>query len=113
MDYIKYYLKNKNKIVLRITNSMRYGRCSRPRGSKNRSRFALCGFLSPTFQPTANLRFALQGGLERRIPRTLYEVVGVKHFHIITNDENINAIKLYKKINYNKTGEILLDKTLL
>jgi len=30
-------------------------------GSKNRSRrkAALCGFLSPTFQPTANLRFAL------------------------------------------------------
>jgi ribosomal protein S18 acetylase RimI-like enzyme len=37
----------------------------------------------------------------------------IKHFHIITNDENINAIKLYEKINYKKTGEILLDKTLL
>jgi len=37
----------------------------------------------------------------------------IKHFHIITNDENINAIKLYEKNKYKKTGEILLDKTLL
>jgi len=30
----------------RLTNSMRYGRCSRPRGSKNRSRLRLCAILS-------------------------------------------------------------------
>jgi hypothetical protein len=41
---------------------------------KPQSPTALCGFLSPTFQPTANLRFALLGGLERRILRTLYEM---------------------------------------
>jgi len=43
----------------RLTNNNCYAACSAARGSKNRSRFALCGFLSPTFQPTANLRFAL------------------------------------------------------
>jgi len=35
-----------------ITNSMRYAACSAARGTKNRSHYALCGFFSPTFQPT-------------------------------------------------------------
>ena len=53
-------------------------------GSKNRSRrfAALCGFLSPTFQPTANLRFALKGGLERRIFRTLYAILPEMSFYL-------------------------------
>ena len=40
------------QIVLRITNNNCYAACSAARGSKNRSRYAWCGFLSPTFQPT-------------------------------------------------------------
>ena len=36
----------------------------------------------------------------------------IKHFHIITNNDNVNAIKLYENMNYKKTGEILLDKTI-
>ena len=48
---------------------------------------------SPTFQPTANLRFALKGGLERRQSRTLcdsYKTLFLKIFknRIFTIDMN-------------------------
>ena len=34
------------------------------------------------------------------------------HFHILTNENNSAALKLYKKLGYKVTGEILLDKTI-
>ena len=34
------------------------------------------------------------------------------HFHILTNKKNYAAIKLYEKLGYKNTGEILLDKTI-
>ena len=36
----------------------------------------------------------------------------IQHFHVITNNLNIKAKKLYEKNGYKNTGEILLDKTL-
>ena len=36
----------------------------------------------------------------------------IMHFHIITNENNVNALKIYEKIGYKNTGEKLLDKTL-
>jgi ribosomal protein S18 acetylase RimI-like enzyme len=34
------------------------------------------------------------------------------HFHIVTNEKNIKTVKFYENLNYKKTGEILLDKTI-
>ena len=69
---IKYY---KSKLQHRITNGICSPPCSGGSGcEKPQSASPLCGFLSATFQPTANLRFALKGGLERHIPRTLCEI---------------------------------------
>jgi len=36
----------------------------------------------------------------------------IHHFHIITDENNFKAIKLYKKTGFMDTGEILLDKTI-
>ena len=37
----------------------------------------------------------------------------INHFHINANKNNIEAIGFYEKLNYEKTGEILLDKTII
>ena len=34
------------------------------------------------------------------------------HFHILVNKDNTSAIKLYEKLGFNDSGEILLDKTI-
>ena len=34
------------------------------------------------------------------------------HFHILVNKDNISAIKLYEKLEFNDAGEILIDKTI-
>ena len=34
------------------------------------------------------------------------------HFHILVNIDNTSAVKLYKKLGFNDSGEILLDKTI-
>jgi len=38
---------------------------------------------------------------------------GIRHFHITTGTNNKNALSLYEKLGYSKTGEALLDKTVL
>ncbi|MDR2971469.1 MAG: GNAT family N-acetyltransferase [Bacteroidales bacterium] len=35
------------------------------------------------------------------------------HFHIITNKNNGKTVKFYENMKYGKSGEILLDKTIL
>jgi len=46
-------------VLLHITNSMRYRRCSRPRGSKNRSRLRLCAVFShPHSSPLKTFGFS-------------------------------------------------------
>jgi hypothetical protein len=55
----------------------------------------LCGFLSPTFQPAANLRFALSGGLERQLPRTLGEIASGIQFYL---SQDIDIQKKYGTI---------------
>jgi len=47
-------------MALRLTNSMRYGRCSRHRGSKNHSRLRFCAIFShPHSNPPPTFILAL------------------------------------------------------
>ena len=41
------------------------------------------------------------------------KIKNILHFHIITDNNNGKAISLYKKLGYNITGEIFLDKTII
>lgn len=36
--------------------------------------------------------------------------LGINHFHLTTDTNNLNAQRLYEKLGFEKTGEILYDK---